>query len=55
MDGMYKYLKDKLNDMRIIGADEITIGYQELARMFQIVCLMKQIKETVSWGDNKYE
>ena len=49
MNEMYELLKEKLNSMRNVGADDIAFSFQEVSKMYQLVCFMKQIKEIMDW------
>ena len=51
MEEIYKMLNDKFNEMKEKGKTEIAISFQELARLYQMVCLMKQIKGIINWEE----
>ena len=53
MDEMYELLKQKMETMREEKDDSISFDYYEVAQMYQLVCLMKQIKEIVVWSNGQ--
>lgn len=55
MDKVYEMLKDKLETMRFKQESSVTFDFHEVSQVYQIVCLMKQIKGIVNWGDLGYE
>lgn len=54
MDEMYKMLKRKLEEMRKGRFTETGFSYEEVSRLYQLVCMMKQIIEIADWCDNGY-
>lgn len=54
MDEMYEMLKSKLKQMKDEKEDAICFDYYEVAQMYQLICMMKQIREIVGWGNNGY-
>ena len=53
MEELYNLLKDKLQSMRDDLDDEVKFNYLEVAKMYQFVCFMKQVKELVNWGEKE--
>ena len=51
MDELYRMLKKKLDDMRTKGEPMVGFTFDEVARIYQLVCLMKQIKNIADWCD----
>lgn len=54
MDELLKMLKDKLELMKKEKTPVVAIEYHELAQIYQVICLMKQIKDIAEWSDNWY-
>lgn len=54
MDEMYEMLKKKLDDMREIGNPVVDFSFEEVSRLYQQICMMKQVREIVKWCDNGY-
>ena len=54
MDEMYRKIKSKLEEMRKDGKPITSFSYEEVSRLYQLVCMMKQIKEIADWCDNGY-
>lgn len=48
MDELYQYMKKKLEEMRGSLSTTIPVDYVEFAKMYQLVCYMKQIKSIVN-------
>ena len=44
MDEMYDYMKTKLEEMRKNKLLSVNMDFAEFARLFQLVCYLKQIK-----------
>lgn len=44
MNEMYEYMKNKLEEMRKDKKMEITMGFAEAAKLFHLVCYMRQIR-----------
>lgn len=44
MNEMYEYMKNKLEEMRKEKKMEITMGFAEAAKLFHLVCYMRQIR-----------
>ena len=44
MDELYDYMNKKLDEMHENNSATISIGFAEFARLFQLVCMMKQIR-----------
>ena len=44
MDEMYDYMKTKLDEMRKNKSLSVNMDFAEFARLFQLVCYLKQIK-----------
>lgn len=55
MDDLYRTIKSMLDKMRDDRVDEIPIDFHTLSRVYQIICLMKQIRAIATWGDKGYE
>lgn len=51
MDELYKMLKGKLNEMRNNSDASVRMTFDEISRMYQMVCMMRQIKEITDWCD----
>lgn len=51
VDEMYELLKENLRIMRESKADSITFSFEDTAQIFQFVCLMKQAKELMTFGE----
>ena len=51
MDEIYRFLKQKIKEMHDQKSDSAVIGYEEVARLYQIVCYMKQIKDIANGWD----
>lgn len=49
MDEMHRKLKSKLEEMRKVGNVFTTFTFEEVAEMYQLICMMMQIKEIVKW------
>lgn len=54
MDELYRTLKRKLAEMRKCGKPITEFSYEEVSRLYQLVCMMKQIKSIADWCDNGY-
>ena len=54
MDELLKMLKRKLDEMRRESKPVTTFDFNEVSQMYQIVCLMKQIKDIADWSDKGY-
>jgi hypothetical protein len=54
MDELYEMLKKKLYDMREIGNPSISFTFDEVSKLYQLVCMMKRIKEITDWCDKGY-
>lgn len=52
MDDLYDYMKLKLEEMRNNRELTVSVDYVEFDRLYQIVCLMKQIKAITGWMDD---
>ena len=44
MDEMYEYMKTKLEEMRKEKKTEITMSFADAAKLFQIICYVRQIR-----------
>ena len=44
MDEMYEYMKTKLEEMRKEKKTEITMNFADAAKLFQIICYVRQIR-----------
>ena len=44
MNEMYDYMKKKIEEMHNSDCGTITIGFAEFAKLYQMVCYMKQIQ-----------
>ena len=53
MDELYELLKQKLNNMRECEMETVSFNFTEVAKIYQFVCFMKQVKELVNWGEKK--
>ena len=53
MNELYELLVQKLNRMRDESSQLVIFSFDEVSRLFQFVCFMKQVKELVNWGENK--
>lgn len=51
MDEMYEYLKKKIEEMHRKSETIATLDYAEIAKLYQMVCFMMQIKKIVNWWD----
>ena len=51
MDELYRMLKGKLNEMRNSSDASVRMNFDEISRLYQLVCMMKQIKEIADWCD----
>ena len=51
MDDLYDYMKSKLEEMRSNRELAVSVDYVEFARLYQLVCFMKQIKTLVNGLD----
>ena len=49
MDELYVYLRQKLDEARKNKTDHVEIDFDKLAKMYQILCFMKQIRNIVDW------
>jgi hypothetical protein len=54
MDEIYEMLQKKLKTMRDEQTNIVSFDYHEVSQMYQMVCLMKQVKDIVNWGDKGY-
>ena len=54
MDEMYKMLKSKLEEMRKEKIPVTSLSFAEASMLYQLVCMMRQIKEIADWCDNGY-
>lgn len=48
MDRLYEYMKQKLDEMHTKKATEIVVDYDEFAKLYQLICYMKQIRTIVN-------
>ena len=53
MDELYEMLKKKLQTMRSEQECHIMFDFGEVAQLFQLICLMKQIKDITKWIDKE--
>jgi len=44
MEELYEYLKRKREEMHRSGVYTVTIEFEEFAKIYELVCYMKQIK-----------
>lgn len=51
MDEMYEYMKNKLENMRKEKKTEITVDFAEAAKIFQLICYVRQIRFIVEGMD----
>ena len=51
MDELYQLLKDKLKEMKDNYNHTRTLDYYDAAKLYQMVCMMKQIRDIVKWGE----
>lgn len=51
MDELYQYMKAKLEEMRGSLSMTIPVDYVEFAKLYQLVCYMKQIKTIANGMD----
>jgi predicted component of viral defense system (DUF524 family) len=51
MDEIYRILKQKIKEMHDNRTDSVSINYEDVARLYQMVCYMKQIKEIANGWD----
>ena len=51
MDDLYDYMKSRLEEMRNNRELSVSVDYVEFARLYQIVCLMRQIRSITGWMD----
>ena len=49
MDELYVYIRQKLDEMRKQKTDTVEIDFDKLAKMYQTLCFMKQIRNIVDW------
>ena len=49
MDELYAMLKEKLQSMREEQKPVVGIDYNDLSKLYQFVCLMRQMKEIMEW------
>jgi hypothetical protein len=54
MNEIYEMLRQKLSDMRYEQSESVTFDFKEVSQMYQLVCLMKQIREIVNWAENGF-
>lgn len=54
MDELYKMLKAKLAEMSRKGQPTVKFTFEEVSRVYQLVCLMEQIREITVWCDKGY-
>ena len=48
MDEMYEYIGKKLDEMLAHKAMTVEIDFANLAKMYQLVCYMKQIRRIIN-------
>ena len=53
MNEISEMLKRKLNEMRSKGETTIMFSFEEVSKLYQFVCFMKQVRELVNWGEEK--
>ena len=51
MDELLEMLKSKLEKMRRNTACTVEFDFCEVSQMYQVVCMMKQIREIAEWSD----
>ena len=51
MDELKEKLKLKLDEMQKAGLTSIKIDFEDIAKMYKIICFMKQVKEIVNCGE----
>lgn len=51
MNELYELLKKRIDAMRDEGRTTIIFSFNEVSKLFQFVCFMKQVKELVNWGE----
>ena len=53
MNEVSEMLKRKLNEMRSKGETTIMFSFEEVSKLYQFVCFMKQVRELVNWSEEK--
>lgn len=52
MDELQARLKMKLDEMQKEGKTNIAMDFSDVARIYQLICMMKQIANIVEWCDD---
>ena len=52
MDELQAKLKAKLDEMQKCGTTNIVLDFSDVARIYQLICMMKQIANIVEWCDD---
>jgi flagellar biosynthesis/type III secretory pathway protein FliH len=55
MDQMIKEIKEALDRMRKAGATKVEVDFQDLARIYQMLNMMRQIAEITDWCKEGYK
>ena len=49
MKEMHEKLKEALDEMRETGTMIYTLPFEDIAQLYQILCMMRQIKNIAEW------
>ena len=52
MNELQDKLKAKLDEMQKNGTTDIVLDFHDVARIYQLICMMKQIADIVEWCDD---
>ena len=53
MDEMYDYMNRKLDEMRRKGETKIVVDFVDFAKMYELVCFMKQIRHIINGNERR--
>lgn len=51
MNEIYEYLKQKIDEMHKTNQTSVSVDYAEIAKLYQMVCFMMQIKKIANGWD----
>ena len=54
MEELYWKLRGKLDEMRTESKPTVEMTFGDVSKLYQLVCMMKQIKDIAIWCDNGY-
>ena len=55
MDELYVTVKSLIKKMQDYGQSSVEVDFSTISRIYQLICLFKQIRDIAEWGEKAYE